>query len=182
MMNLIIKIFYLAATSKGKRRWFLTVFGLCFFFFLFYVLVICSLRTDNSLRLPPLVSEMVYFPLAVLVGAVGVMLVAWSIAQFIKVRGTPVPFNPPRTLVQSGPYAYCRNPMLTGWFIILYGVAIGLRSMSMAFFYIPLFIIFNYVELKKVEEPELEMRLGDEYLRYKRETPMFCIKLGKKSQ
>lgn len=181
-MNLIIKMFHSAATSGGKRRWFLTVFGLCFFFSIFYVLVVCSLRTDSSLGLPPLVPEMLYLPLALLVGAAGVMLVAWSIAQFVKVRGTPVPFNPPGTLVRSGPYAYCRNPMLTGWFIFLYGVAIGLRSVSMAFFYIPLFIMFNYVELKKVEEPELEMRLGNEYLRYKRETPMFCIKLGKKAQ
>ena len=178
-MNFIIKMFYSAAISQGKGRWFLTVFGLCFFILIFGVLVMVSLWTDKALALPPLASEMIYKPFSIVVGSAGVMLVAWSAAQFLKVRGTPVPFNPPGTLVSSGPYVYCRNPMLTGWFILLYGVAIGLRSVSMFFLYIPLFVLINYIELKKVEEPELEMRLGDEYIKYKKETPMFLIRPGK---
>ena len=34
------------------------------------------------------------------------------------------------------------------------------------------------MELKAIEEPELEMRLGKDYLDYKKKTPMFFPKMG----
>jgi protein-S-isoprenylcysteine O-methyltransferase Ste14 len=52
---------------------------------------------------------------------VAFILIGWSVQNFLKVKGTPVPFNPPPQLVTSGPYAYTRNPMLTGVFALLFG-------------------------------------------------------------
>ena len=37
----------------------------------------------------------------------------------------------------------------------------------------------NTIELKIIEEPELEKRLGKEYLEYKKRTPMFIPHLSK---
>ena len=105
--------------------------------------------------------------------AIGVFLILWSILHFLKVKGTPVPFNPPPKLVSTGPYAYVRNPMLTGVFILLFGLGVLFRSISLIFIFTPLFILLNILELKTVEEPELEKRLGKEYLEYKKITPMF---------
>ena len=101
----------------------------------------------------------------------------WSILHFIKVKGTPVPFNPPPKLVTTGPYAYIRNPMLSGVFILLFGFGVLFNSISLVFIFTPLFILFNYVELKAIEEPELEKRLGENYLKYKKRIPMFIPKL-----
>ena len=84
-----------------------------------------------------------------------------------------MPFNPPPKLVSTGPYAYVRNPMLTGVFILLFGLGVLFRSISLIFIFTPLFILLNILELKTVEEPELEKRLGKEYLEYKKITPMF---------
>jgi protein-S-isoprenylcysteine O-methyltransferase Ste14 len=101
----------------------------------------------------------------------------WSILHFVKIKGTPVPFNPPPKLVNAGPYAYVRNPMLSGVFILMFGFGILFNSISLVFIFTPLFILFNYVELKAIEETELEKRLGKKYLKYKKRVPMFIPKL-----
>ncbi len=121
-------------------------------------------------------------PLNMIVSApillVGLFLILWSVQQFLKAKGTPVPFNPPPKLVTSGPYAYIRNPMLTGLFILLFGLGLLFASLSLIFIFTPLFILLNILELKTVEEPELEKRFGKEYLQYKKRVPMFIPRLN----
>ncbi len=109
-------------------------------------------------------------------------LTLWSVLRFTKMKGTSVPFNPPPKLVTAGPYAYVRNPMLTGVSVLLFGLGILLNSVSLAFIFTPLFILLNVLELKAVEEPELEKRLGKEYLEYRKRVPMFIpwLKVGTK--
>ena len=48
-----------------------------------------------------------------------------------------------------------------------------LGSLSLIFIFTPLFITINVWELKMIEEPELERRLGEAYVKYKKEVPMF---------
>ena len=63
--------------------------------------------------------------------------------------------------------------MLTGVFLFLLGVGFGVNSVSLVFFFAPLFVLINVWELKEIEEPELMRRLGEEYIEYRRQTPMF---------
>jgi len=63
--------------------------------------------------------------------------------------------------------------MLTGVFLFLFGVGFGVNSVSLVFFFTPLYVLINVWELKKIEEPELVKRLGDEYVQFRRQTPMF---------
>lgn len=63
--------------------------------------------------------------------------------------------------------------MLTGVFLILFGIGFGVNSISLVFFFTPLFMLINVWELKYIEEPELMKRLGDEYIEYRSQTPMF---------
>ena len=63
--------------------------------------------------------------------------------------------------------------MLTGIFVLLFGLGFMFSSVSLVFFFTPLYILINVWELKKIEEPELIKRLGDEYVEYQRNTPMF---------
>jgi protein-S-isoprenylcysteine O-methyltransferase Ste14 len=100
-------------------------------------------------------------------------MISWSMMTFFRIKGTPVPFNPPPKLVTNGPYAYMRNPMLTGLFITLFGCGIYFNSISLAFIFTPFFIICNLIEIKYIEEPELEKRLGKDYLEYKKKVPRF---------
>ena len=73
----------------------------------------------------------------------------------------------------QSPYRYVRNPMLTGVFLFLFGVGLCINSVSLVIFLTPLFVLVNVLELKEIEEPELVKRLGDEYIEYRRQTPMF---------
>ena len=41
------------------------------------------------------------------------------------------------------------------------------------FVWLPVFVALNVLELKMVEEPELERRFGESYIAYKRRLPMF---------
>src|SRR5665648_1012839 len=111
--------------------------------------------------------------------SIGLSLMLWSILHFIKVKGTPVPFNPPPKLVTTGPYSYIRNPMLSGVFILMFGFGIFFRSISLVFIFTPLFVLLNFLELKAIEEPELENRLGKDYSKYKKRVPMFFPKFKK---
>ena len=100
----------------------------------------------------------------------------WSVRVFFKAKGTPVPLNPPPNVITTGPYEFSRNPMMTGLFLFLFGIGFAAQSVSLVFIYTPLFILGTYFELKLIEEPELELRLGKEYVEYKRRTPMFWPK------
>ena len=63
--------------------------------------------------------------------------------------------------------------MMTAIFILMFGLGILLRSVSLVGIFTPLFILLNVIELKLLEEPELEKRLGDEYAEYRKRVPMF---------
>jgi protein-S-isoprenylcysteine O-methyltransferase Ste14 len=63
--------------------------------------------------------------------------------------------------------------MLTGLFALLFGIGVLLESVSLIFIFTPLFILVNVWELKAIEEPELLKRLGQDYIEYRKSTPMF---------
>jgi protein-S-isoprenylcysteine O-methyltransferase Ste14 len=120
----------------------------------------------------PLTPDLSWIIAALLI-TIGVFLTVWSAIHFLKGKGTPVPFNPPPELVQSGPYKFIRNPMLTGVFLLLFGIGFAIKSLSLVVIFTPAFVLVNACELKIIEEPELIKRLGDTYVTYRQNTPMF---------
>jgi len=99
---------------------------------------------------------------------IGSFLWLWSAGKFFKTKGTPVPVNPPPQLVTNGPYAYSRNPMMTGLFMVMAGIGIYFGSITLTFVMTPLFIFMSILEFRYIEEPELTKRFGKEYVEYKR--------------
>jgi len=168
-----INILHRAATGTKKTRKLLTPIGVTIFGGFTALFVFAAILVDRLLNLPRLLPEGARLPVSIPVMAVGVAITAWSAFHFLKVKGTPVPFNPPPKVVKTGPYRFARNPMLTGVFLFLFGVGFGVNSVSLVFFFTPLFVLINVWELKQIEEPELMKRLGDEYIEYRRQTPMF---------
>ena len=168
-----IDLIYKVATGNWKTRLLVTPLAGLLFLSLIGLFIFLSFIVDQSLKFP----DILRFPWNIIggipVAAIGLVLMALSVIHFVKVRGTPVPFSPPPKLVKTGPYKYARNPMLTGLFILLFGVGIIFNSISLIVIFTPLFIIFNVWELKKIEEPELIKRFGIEYLEYKKEVNMF---------
>lgn len=173
----LIGIFYRVATGSRKTRNLLTPAGAIFFFGLIALLIFVALQVDECLDFPELLPTSLNIIVSVPIIAIGLFLMIWSVLNFVRVKGTPVPFNPPPKLVTTGPYAHVRNPMLTGVFVLLFGLGVLLRSISLVSIFTPVFILFNMWELKAVEERELERRLGEDYVEYKKRVPMFIPRL-----
>jgi protein-S-isoprenylcysteine O-methyltransferase Ste14 len=177
-----IYFLYRVATGSKKFRNLLTPIGATLYILFTAVFVIAALQLDTVLYFPKFITEPINIILAVPIVIFGACISLWSAFHFLKVKGTPVPVNPPPKLVTSGPFAYARNPMVTGIFIILFGLGILYSSVTLILLFTPLFISINIWELKAIEEPELEKRLGEEYIEYKSRTPMFIPGLRKKTK
>jgi protein-S-isoprenylcysteine O-methyltransferase Ste14 len=177
-----INIIHRAALGTKKTRTILTPIGLTIFGAFTALFVVAAMLIDRLLSLPGVLPEGAKLPVSVPLIVVGLAVTVWSVFHFLKVQGTPVPFNPPPKVVDIGPYRYARNPMLTGVFLLLFGIGFSFSSVSLVFFFAPLYVLINVWELKKVEEPELIMRLGDEYIEYRRKTPMFIPRYRPKKE
>jgi protein-S-isoprenylcysteine O-methyltransferase Ste14 len=103
-----------------------------------------------------------------------------AVIAFFRTTGTPVPTDPPPRLVTTGLYGYIRNPMALGGLLILEGIGFYTGSLSLIFFFAPLPILLYALYIKTVEEPELEMRFGQEYVDYKKRVPMFIPRLWRR--
>ena len=168
-----INLVHRAVRGTKRTRILLTPIGVTIFGVFTALFVFAAVFVDRLLDLPRLLPEDARLPVSIPMILAGVVLTAWSALHFLKVKGTPVPFNPPPKVVKTGPYRHARNPMLTGVFLFLFGTGFCINSVSLVCFFTPLYVLINVWELKEIEEPELMKRLGDEYIEYRRRTPMF---------
>ena len=157
-----IEFLYRVATGSRKIRNFFTPIGAFFYGLLIFSFVVVALQVDQLLGISEIFPRSLAIILSLPVFSIALFLLGWSILNFLKARGTPVPFNPPPRLVTTGPYAYVRNPMLSGIFALLFGLGVFFGSASLIFVFTPLFILVNVWELKVIEEPELIKRLGED--------------------
>jgi protein-S-isoprenylcysteine O-methyltransferase Ste14 len=166
-------LFHSVATGPLRRRQLFTPVGLVIFGLTLIVVVAGSIYTDRALNLQELFPSRLGLTIGLLLLVSGALLCGWCVLRFWKARGTPVPFNPPKELIVSGPYLWMRNPMVTGVFMCLFGLGFIMHSMSLALVWTPAYILAHVVELKRVEEPELERRFGTSYKEYRESVPMF---------
>jgi protein-S-isoprenylcysteine O-methyltransferase Ste14 len=168
----LVELLFSVTTGPKRRRAVLTPLVLIVVVGLFLLLLFLSLYIDKLLGLPRLLPGVVGTTIGLLLLTSGVALHSWCLVLFWRAKGTGIPVNPPLELVTVGPYAWTRNPMLIAMFFWLAGIGFLLTSMSMVFFWTPVFMVINLIELKLVEEPEIERRLGASFTEYKRNVPM----------
>ena len=107
--------------------------------------------------------------LGMVVAVGGGAIALWCILSFALVgRGTPAPFDPPRRLVVSGPYARVRNPMYLGAGLALGGAALFYGS-SALLGYAAAFLLVTHLFVVLYEEPTLRRSFGSEYEAYCRQ-------------
>jgi protein-S-isoprenylcysteine O-methyltransferase Ste14 len=169
----LLDVFHSVATGSSRKRELLTPLGLLIFGLTLVAVIVLGFFTDRVLRMPEVLPGTLGASIGVVLLVLGSLLCGWCVLRFRKAKGTPVPFNPPKELIVAGPYIWMRNPMVTGVFTGLFGTGLILHSASIVFIWTPLYILAHVIELKKVEEPELELRFGAAYTEYKRAVPMF---------
>ncbi|MGH7615321.1 MAG: methyltransferase family protein [Gemmatimonadales bacterium] len=95
--------------------------------------------------------------------AAGAILAVSCIVTFAVIgRGTPAPFDPPRRLVERGPYRLLRNPMYVGAGAALLGAALYYESWQLAL-YAAGFLLVMELFVRLYEEPILRKTFGREY-------------------
>jgi protein-S-isoprenylcysteine O-methyltransferase Ste14 len=92
----------------------------------------------------------------------GLVLRIWSAGHIRKGR----------EIAQSGPYAFTRNPLYLGSFLIGIGFAVQSGVWLLVPFFALVFLLI-YLPVMHQEERELESAHGDGYLDYRRRVPLF---------
>jgi protein-S-isoprenylcysteine O-methyltransferase Ste14 len=87
---------------------------------------------------------------------------AWVLLR--KGAGTPLPLDPTRKLVTTGPYAYVRNPMQLSGVGVAIVLAVVFESWYLAFYALDLVIILLFMNVW--EKEELARTFGEPYVRY----------------
>lgn len=101
------------------------------------------------------------------VAAAGGALALLCIVAFATAgRGTPLPLDPPRRLVDGGPYRFVRNPMYVGAALALAGAALFYESLPLAV-YAALFVLATHLLVVFYEEPALRETFGPDYEAYR---------------
>lgn len=145
--------------------------GLIFVFLIPYTLIKPLPKLDALLQLPRLYFGVVNIILGVVLILVGVIFAWWSIgSQLFQANGTPLPVMATQRLLVSGVFKRSRNPMTFGTILAYLGISVIVGSIS-AVAVVLLFACLLILYIKNIEEKELEMRFGKEYLTYKANTP-----------
>ena len=168
----IINLIYKTATGAKRIRMILTPLVGAIFFCIVLFLILASFSLDKFFGFPEFLPKTLEIASSLPFLIVGLFLWLWSAGKFFKTKGTPVPVNPPPKLVTDGLYAYSRNPMMTGLFMVMAGIGIFFGSITLTFIMTPLFVFMSILEFKYIEEPELKKRFSKVYTEYKEKTPI----------
>lgn len=85
-----------------------------------------------------------------------------------------------RRLATTGIYARMRHPQYAGFILILFGFLLQWPTLlTLAMFPV---LVFMYVRLARREERDAIAEFGDEYRRYRAQTPAFLPRLGRATQ
>jgi protein-S-isoprenylcysteine O-methyltransferase Ste14 len=105
---------------------------------------------------------------ALIVGVVVAVIVldARAAVLFRKSRTGIAPWHPTRQLVTHGPYRISRNPMYLGMAMAYTGLVVAF-GLLWGLALLPLVVVVMDRAVIRREEAYLEMKYGDDYLRYK---------------
>lgn len=145
-----------------------------------FLLIISLPQLDQMMGLPRIDLGVGNLVLGALFVFAGLFFAWWSIAdQLFQAKGTPLPVMPTQRLLVKGPFRYCRNPMTLGTILAYFGLSLwkgSVFSLLLTISIAALLILY----LKLVEEKELAMRFGKEYLDYKSRTPFLVPHIFRK--
>ncbi len=172
--KIIKKIVEVSQKEKGRKERLLSFIPQFVFFIIFLPLILFILPYfffDNWFGFERLkLTQWMYITIAIIT-LIGWIFAIWSIVvQFKLGKGTPAPVMATQKLVIKKPFSLCRNPMAFGTLLLYIGTSLLIGSIS-AIIMSVLFIIVLLTYIKTIEEKELEIRFGQEYTEYKKNTP-----------
>ncbi len=140
-------------------------------------------RLDDKLNLPAVIPHPWNFLAMAIMLLVGGLLLVYSYSYLIlEGEGGPVPPYSAKTrrLVTTGPYTYVRHPSIIAKLIGVIGLGFGFNSWSFLCCIIPLLMCWSIFWNRSRQDADLVKVFGEEYLRYRRDTPMLIPRFRKK--
>jgi len=164
---------YAVAIGDKRRRNFVKALMPLILYVIIALFILASFWVDRWLALPVFRFTWWGIGISIFLLILGFVIDAWIVVTFRRASGTPMPFKPPAWLITTGVYAHVRNPMAIAGILIGEGLGFLLGSLSLILIFVPLLTLLGFLYLRAVEERELELRFGKEYLEYKKKVPMF---------
>ncbi len=130
---------------------------------------------DRRIGLPPVLPEPWNLAAMVLLLGLGGLLLLWSYSYLIlEGEGGPVPPFSAKTrrLVRTGPYAVVRHPSVLAKLIGACGLGCGFNSWSFLAGILPMLLAWSILWNGSRQDGDLVRVFGEEYLEYRRQTPM----------
>jgi protein-S-isoprenylcysteine O-methyltransferase Ste14 len=168
--------------SPRERITALMIEGIFFLGILPGALVYFSPLFDHQFELPPLAFGVINLILGCGFVVAGILFGWWAIyVQFTIGRGTPAPIMATQQLIVQKPYNYCRNPMALGTIVAGLGVAILIGSISAVVIVLTLAALL-LIYIRFLEEKEMELRFGEAYREYRKQTPFIIPHLWRRNE
>ena len=105
----------------------------------------------------------------------GASLLLWCVREFyVAGRGTLAPWSPPRHLVTTGPYRFCRNPMYLAVVTILVGWSLLWDSRTLIYYALVTICVFQ-LRVLLFEEPWAARTFGEEWQAYRARVPRWVV-------
>ena len=99
----------------------------------------------------------------------GAILRAWALLNLGRFFSRTVQIKPDHKIITSGPYRWIRHPAYTGMILIYTGFIMAIGSWLGALLTFLIITASLYYRIR-IEEKALIASLGDEYLKYKKQT------------
>jgi protein-S-isoprenylcysteine O-methyltransferase Ste14 len=123
------------------------------------------------LRTGPRIDTSIFSLVAFPLWLIGGLMVLWCFWHFTFMgRGTPVPMDPPKELVVTGPYRYVRNPIYVGVVLIFLGHFLWFGYWALLLYTVLAFIGVHFFVVL-YEEPTLKRKFGAAYEDYRKKVP-----------
>lgn len=100
----------------------------------------------------------------------GAALALWCAWLMYKSQGSPIPSEPAKALVKSGPYAWVRHPMMNSLLMVGVGEVLVTGSL-LVLMWVPIAVRAGVMFIAIYEEPVLLARYGTAYQAYCQEVP-----------
>ena len=164
-----------------NQRVFVTFLVGVFYLLLIPVILIRGLPVvDKIIGFPSFSPGILNWILGGILVLIGGFYTLWSIiSQLTRAKGTPLPMMATQKLLINGPFKHSRNPMGFGLTVFYSGIGIIVGAIS-TIIVVLIFLLALIFYIKKVEEKELEMRFGQNYVEYKNSTPFMIPNPWKK--
>ncbi|MFL2753362.1 MAG: methyltransferase family protein [Gammaproteobacteria bacterium] len=96
---------------------------------------------------------------------VGLSMAAISFRLMSKIKTTFIPDGVPEKLVSTGPFKFSRNPIYLGMFLVLFGTAFLMGSVSALLVSLIFVLIINFTWISH-EEKKMSEIFGEDWIDY----------------